>query len=93
MERAQILRRLEIKLAKAREWRDRIRREFDTNVTHGTGIPHTCGASAVRSSASEYVRAIKAADKALHEHTDFIVHGKIPDDLNSEIDDEGFSGE
>ena len=82
-----VLRRLEFKLVKAREWRDRARAEFETNVAHTTGVPHGCGRLAMRASGEEYSRAIRAAQRALEQHTEYILQGTIPEDLNSEIDD------
>ena len=86
MDAQYIVRRLEAKLAKARAWRERAPREFDSNI-NGTGIPHTCGGLAVGQSAREYERAIYAAQKALNDHTSFILKGTIPDDLLSDLEE------
>ena len=85
MDTLYVARRLEAKLAKARAWRERAREEFNAEMSD-VGNPYPCAGLSIRHSGRKYDKAIQAAQKALLDHTNFVVLGKVPDDLKEEVE-------
>ena len=76
MERAQVLEKLKLNLACAREWRDRAAGAFrDSTEVRGN-------IDLVRRAATEYTLALQAAEDALRAHNDFVRHGTVPPELD-----------
>jgi len=82
MERERILRMLRAELAAAQHRRDEASERFDEMIREvPSGIPHPDGSERIRHVASEYGRTQAAATAAFGRLNDFLIHGKIPPDL------------
>jgi hypothetical protein len=47
-----------------------------------SGLPHPDGSLRVELASRGKQRAAEALQRALHRHNDFLLHGKVPSDLN-----------
>lgn len=78
----QVLQTLKLNLVRARQWRERAAEAFRDSTEVRGGIH--CNADLIRQAATEYTRALQAAEDALRKHNDFVRHGTIPPELDLE---------
>jgi len=87
MERERILRMLRAELAAAQHRREDASERFDTMIREvPSGIPHPDGSERIRQIASEYGRTQAEAAAAFGRLNDFLIHGKVPPDLERKPD-------
>ena len=84
MDRAEIVQKLERRLRDARMWRAEASAAFDaaTNGFHGR-IPTADSMEQIKSTSDEYGRSLLAIEKALREHNEFVMSGKLPVDVEN----------
>ncbi len=76
----QVLQTLRLNLVCARQWRERAAKAFRDSTEAGGGV-HS-DADLIRQAATEYTRALQAAEDALRKHNDFVRHGTVPPELD-----------
>ena len=84
MDRESILRRLEAKVRITTQQRERAARDFADSTRKPNAIPYPDSVGYVHCVSEKYQRAIRAAEKAFMDQTNFVLKGIVPPDLSEE---------
>ena len=80
----EILQTLERRLRDARMWRAEASAQFDAATSGFPGrVPTEDSMERIKLASDEYGRSLLAIEKALREHNEFVMSGKLPVDVEN----------
>jgi hypothetical protein len=83
MDRAQILEILHERLRTARQRRDRAAAAFDTALRDAPWLHYCHGENRVQRAGADYSQALHALKETLDQQIDFLLHGTIPPNIET----------